>query len=368
MLDAQILSKETIRQQEPHLSQEITQTLSLPSTMVTFPWEVAFHALENAIMNGLEIQLNAEVTGIKKQDTGYQIEINHNGVFFTHAVINAAGIYSDVIAKMVEEKPEFVIRPRRGEYYVLDKRVKGWVNRVIYPLPTALGKGVLIVPQVHGNILLGPTSIPQQDKQSVATTTGGLMLIKASLQGLSDSIPYHAIIRQFAGVRASSTYDEFYIQESKTSPHVYHVAGIDSPGLTAAPAIAKYLIEKVIHLQVPKKTDFIASISKKPRYAEASEQEQIALFQQNSQYGNMVCKCEHVTEAEIVAAIHGPLGSHTIKGIKKRTRAGSGLCQGGYCEREVAKIIARETKMPLMKIVYHHPQSTILLTETKVKK
>lgn len=363
-----LMDKETLKKQEPYLALTITKGLSLPTTMVTFPWQVAFHALENAHQNGVSIEKNAKVTNIFYKKGHYLVEINKERKIQTKAVINAAGVYSDEIAAMVESKVAYQIRPKRGEYYVLDKRVKNWIKHVIYPLPTHLGKGILIVPQVHGNILLGPTSIPQQSKEVLATTSGGLMLIKAGLQDLASDIPYHQVIRQFAGVRAASTYEDFYIQESQYCRRFYHVAGIDSPGLSAAPAIARYLINEVLSDKHVLKTDFQPALGKKAAYFDLSQQEQQHLFDQNSQYGNIICKCEHITEAEVVAAIHGPLGSDSVKGIKKRVRAGAGLCQGGYCEREVLKIIARETKQPLEKVNYYAQDSHILAQETKVKK
>lgn len=365
---AYLIDKEQLIKAEPQLAASITKALSLPTTMVTFPWEVAFHALENAHQNGVSIQKNAKVTNLYKKEGYYLVEINQERTIETKAVINAAGVYSEEIAAMIESKSAYQIRPKRGEYYVLDKRVAGWIKHVIYPLPTHLGKGILIVPQVHGNILLGPTSIPQQSKDSLATTSGGLMLIKAGLQDLATTIPYHQVIRQFAGVRASSTYEDFYIQESQYSERFYHVAGIDSPGLSAAPAIAQYLIEQVLRDKHSLKTNFQPALGQKTHYFNLSHEEQQKLFAQNKQYGNIICKCEHITEAEVVAAIKGPLGSDTIKGIKKRVRAGAGLCQGGYCEREVLKIIARETKQSFDKINYFSPDSPILAYETKVKK
>ena len=365
--DIHFLNQDQLLKLEPNLSKSITKALSLPTTMVTFPWEVAFHALEHAYQNGVVIERNAKVTNITYRDDTFFVEINQNRIVEAKAVINAAGVYCEEIARMVEPQVAYQIRPKRGEYFVLDKRVKGWIQHVIYPLPTHLGKGILIVPQVHGNILLGPTSIPQRNKETLATTSGGLMLIKAGVKALVDDVPYHQVIRQFAGVRAASTYEDFYIQQSQYVARFYHVAGIDSPGLTAAPAIAKYLIEQVIQDPLIKKETHHPYQSQYQPFFEQDETKQKQLFQNDARHGNIICKCEHITEGDVIAAMKGPLGSNTIKGIKKRTRAGSGLCQGGYCEREVLKLISKETGIPMDKVDYYAKDTPILAQETKVK-
>lgn len=352
---------------EPRLNPNILSVLSLPTTMVTYPWEVAFACMENAIANGAQFRRNAEVTSIVVYDSHYEVTINHQEKIVTQHVISAAGVWADHIAKMVEVEPAFKILPRKGEYFVLDRKAKGLFNHVLYPLPTDKGKGVLIVPQVHGNVLLGPTSTLQEDKESVSTTKEGLETIKRELKKLSIQVPYELVIRSFAGTRASSTYKDFYIQESSYHPGFYHVAGIDSPGLTAAPAIAKYLVDQVIRIQLPPKPDYNPIRKKEPAFFHLEDAKKREWIKKNPLYGNIVCKCEKITEAEIVAAIHGPMGNDTLKGIKKRARAGAGLCQGGYCENMVLKIIARETGKPLTKIHYDGPNTPILVLETKVK-
>lgn len=364
--EAFILDNAEARAQEPKLAPSITKVLSLPTTMVTFSWEVALAAMENALKNGASYQKNAEVTSIKKMDEGFEITINHNQTLQSKNVINAAGVMSDVIAHMIEPDFEVTITPRRGEYFVIDKKVKGLFDHVIYPLPTDKGKGVLIVPQVHGNLLLGPTSELIEDKENVMTTRDGLNYIKEQLTYLSNEIPYHQIIRTFAGVRATSTYGDFYIKESKHFQGLYHLAGIDSPGLTAAPAIAKYLVEDIIH-DLPKKKVNFDPIRKRPvSFRESSDEIRLALIDKQPKYGKIVCRCEHVSEQEIIDAIHHPVGSDTIKGIKKRTRAGSGLCQGGYCESTVLGLIAQEKGIPKDHVMYDAQDSPILVKETKI--
>ncbi|MBU1092838.1 MAG: NAD(P)/FAD-dependent oxidoreductase [Firmicutes bacterium] len=353
---------------EPNLADDITKVLSLPSTKVTYPWEVAFACLENAILNGTEFKKNSEVTDIKKEKDYFKVEINHKVIIETKSVISAAGVFSDQVAYLLEKNVPYQIYPRKGEYFVLDRKAKGFVQHVLYPLPTSKGKGVLIIPQVHGNILLGPTSNRQDEKDLLSNTRDGLNQIKDDLHTLAKNIPFNLIIRTFAGIRASSSFDDFYIQESKTYSNFFHVAGIDSPGLTAAPAIAKYLVDHLLkHHNLQKKNNYDPIRPKKTVFYKLDFEEQLALIKKDPRYGNLVCKCEKITEAEIVEAIHGPLGNDTIKGIKKRARAGSGLCQGGYCEQTVLKIIARETNQPIDKINYYALDTPILVQETKVK-
>ena len=364
--DMEFLSIDEARKIEPNLSQSIKKILSLPTTKVCFPWEVAFFALENAIKNGVSLFRNTKVIDISSTDGSFEIKTNTNKSFKTKHVINASGVYSDIIAKMINPNINFEIKPRKGEYYVLDKSVKGYMNHVIYPMPSKKGKGVLITPQVHGNILLGPTSEWVEDRDDLSTTQEGLSYIKNHVNDLVEHVPYHLIIRQFAGVRSTSTYQDFYIQEDQKVKGFYHVAGIDSPGITAAPAIAKYLVNEVIKMDLPLKPDFNPILKKKIVYKDLSDNEKKKLHKENPLYGRIICKCEDITEQEIINAIHGPLGSDTLKGIKKRARAGSGLCQGGYCESLVLRIIARETDKPLHEINYDQENTPILDQESKV--
>lgn len=362
-----ILDGDTARKLEPNMSDSVTKVLSLPTTKVTYPWEVAFACLENAMKNGVEFRKNQEVTNITYEKDHFIVETNFKEKIETKNVISASGIFSDHIAHMIEKDVPYTIKPRRGEYYVLDRRVKGYLERILYPLPTAKGKGVLLVPQVHGNILVGPTSVEQLEKVRTNTTPDGMKQIKEDASKLAKNIPFDKTIRTFSGIRAGSTYKDFYIQESKEYKGFFHVAGIDSPGLTAAPAIARYLVDEVIKPNVSPKENYDPKREKKIFFYTLSEEEQKKKIKENPLYGNIVCKCEKITEVEIMEAIHGPLGNDTIKGIKKRARAGSGLCQGGYCENTVLKIIARETDQPLDKINYYGKDTPILWKETKVK-
>lgn len=365
-----LLSGESAKALEPALHSSSIKVLDLPSTKVTYPWEVALSALENAVQNGAEYRVNAEVIDIKRTETGYTLSIADGSTLSTKAVINAAGAYADKIAGMVETNVPYQITPRRGEYLVLDKSVRGFVERVLYPVPTEKGKGVLVVPQVHGNILLGPTSTFQESPDAAPNHPTDLNRVREAAQTLAENIPFDKVIRTFAGIRATSTARDFYIQPSLEHPRFYHVAGIDSPGLTAAPAIAEYVLETLIKkdFDLERNPDFNPYGGQYPHFHEASLLEKRRLIANDPAYGNIICKCERVTEAEVLMHIHRPCGGHSVKAIKKRARAGSGLCQGGYCENAVVKLLARELEKPLEAIDYYQKNTPIIMAETKVKR
>lgn len=369
VLDYAIIDYEEAKLSEPNLAKSVTKVLSLPTTKVTYPWEVAFAALEVAIKNGVEFMKNAKVTAVEKTDEYFMVTVNNKDSYLTKNLINAAGVASDDIAKLIEKNVPYQIKGRKGEYFVLDKRVKGFVNHILYPLPTELGKGVLVTPQYHGEILLGPNSVEVEDKYHPTTSFAGLNYVKEHASLLADNIPFNQIIRSFAGIRSTSTYDDFYIKESLEVSGFYHLGGIDSPGLTSCFAIAKYLLEEVIEIQDKNelKKEFNPYRARRIRFHQLSMEEKQELIAKEPLYGNIICKCEKITEKEILDAMHGVLGSNTIKGIKKRTRAGAGLCQGGYCEEKIIKMIAKEFKLSPLEISYDSEETKIFVRETKVK-
>lgn len=361
-----VLSGDEARKLEPNLAKSITKVLSLPTTKVTYPWEVAFACMENAIENGVEFLKNKHVCHIQAKDNYFILETKDKSRYESIHIINAAGVASDDIGGMIEQVP-FKIKPRKGEYFVLDRRVKGFVNHVIYPLPSDRGKGVLLTPQVHGNILIGPSSEYVDDKFHANTSEEGLAYVKAHAHDLAENIPYQQIIRSFAGIRSSSDYPDFYIKASKNYDHFYYLGGIESPGLTAAPAIASYVVDDL--MEVGSKYDINPSFNpyRKGRieFHRLDTQAQETLLKEDKRYGRIICKCEKITEKEIIDAIQGPLGSHTVKGVKKRVRAGAGLCQGGYCEEKIVNIIKRELGLDPLNIRYDDQGSALFVEETK---
>lgn len=366
----EILDQEKARKLEPNLADSITKVLNLPSTKVTYPWEVAIACLENAIDNGVTLKKNQTVNAIEKNNGIYTVKTIDGSTYQTRYVINAAGAYAEKIAKLVEKKLPYHITPRKGEYLVLDRRVQGFLQRTLYPTPDEKGKGILMVPQYHGNILIGPNSEHQTSLDDVSTTKGGLNVVKKGAILLAKNIPFHKNIRTFAGVRASSTHKDFYIQESHENARFIHVAGIDSPGLTAAPAIAKYVLESIILPKDPlKRNDAFNPYRREIKlYDDMDKTEKDAAFSEDNRYGNLVCKCERITEGDIVRHIHRAIKGDSVKAIKKRSRAGAGICQGGYCEHQIIKILARELGKTPLEINYFADQSPILKSETKVKK
>ena len=350
---------------EPNLSKTITKVVSLPSTKVTFPWEVALALMENAVINGATLEKNQKVQTIEKIDDHFKIT-TLNDVFYGRFVINAAGVHAEKIAALIEDVVPYETAPRKGEYFVIDRRAKGFMHHVIYPVPTDKGKGVLITPQVHGEILIGPTSELTTDFESTNTTPEGLAWVRREAVKIADNIPYAQTIRTFAGLRPSTKSYDFYIEESKTVENFFHVAGIDSPGLTAAPAIAHYVKDLLFAKNSFKeKTDFDPYREKIIPYRTMDEAAKKAAFEDDSRYGRLVCKCERVTEGDVVRAIHRPVPADSVKAVKKRTRAGAGICQGGYCEHNVIDIIARELSIPKTNVNYYNPNTEILIGETK---
>ncbi|MFW6298276.1 MAG: NAD(P)/FAD-dependent oxidoreductase [Bacillota bacterium] len=365
-----LLDREEALKREPNLTPKVTMALDLPTTKITYPWEVTLANAENAIENGLEFKKSTAVTGIEKHDGIFTVTTDTGESYETRSVINAAGAFTDKIAAMVEEKTEYEITPRRGEYFVIDRHTKGFVNHTLYPTPSEKGKGVLIVPQVHGETLIGPTSEFQDDPENIDNTKEGLSYVRKNATNLSEKIPFKDIIRTFTGVRPSSTHKDFYIKESDEVKGFIHVAGIDSPGLSAAPAIGRYVVEDIIKA----KENFKPNKDFNPRrkglklFHQMSEEEKKEAFRFDPRHGNLICKCEKVTEADVVHAIGRNVPGDTVKGIKKRSRAGAGLCQGGYCEHNVIHLIAREKNKPITKVEYYDKGSYILKSETKVKK
>lgn len=351
-ITAQMLTQAEIQNEEPNVSQNIIAALSIPDTAIIYPWQVSIHLMEEAILNGVELFLDEEVLNIVKNKTGFQIQTNKQ-TLEAKVVINAAGLQAAKIAAMLDEHP-YEITYKRGQYYVLSKLAKGFVKHIVYPVPTKKGKGVLAVPTTHGNTLLGPTAEWIEDEDT-SVSAEGLAYVKEHVAQMLDNVPYQEVIRSYSGIRPCGNQGDFYIQDSKENTGFIHVACIDSPGLASAPAISAYTIEHFV-------SNYF-DLTPKKKYqkrrasivcANMSEEERNACIQQTPSFGRMICRCEGISEGEILDVIHRPCGATSIKGIKKRIRPGMGKCQGGFCEVEVAKILARELQIPLQEVVYDH--------------
>lgn len=365
--DMKLLSKEEVLEMEPHLNHDIIGALYAPTAGIISPFEMAIALAENAMDNGAELMLNSLVTDIKKLSSGdgYRIIMKDKEIEAKY-IINCAGVYADDIHNMVASK-SFSIKPRRGHYFILDKSAGDLVKHVIFQCPTEKGKGVLVAPTVHGNILIGPDSEFVEDREDLGTAADRLDYIKSTALKTSTKIPYHTIIRSFTGLRATADIGDFIIEESKEVKGFVNVAGIESPGLSAAPAIAQHVIRilRDMQLNFTEKEDFQPRRKQVIRFSELTNQEKEEVIRKNPNYGRVICRCETVTEGEIIDCIHRHAGATTVKGVKKRTRAGMGRCQGGFCSPKVVEILARELDKDMEDIRLDSIHSYILTGKTK---
>lgn len=345
-----ILNREQLLKKEPDVGEGAAAALYAPSGAIVCPFGLTIALAENAAVNGVEFEFGAEVSGIESQGQGYLVH-TPKADYETRTVINAAGVHADEIHNMVSHM-KMKITPRRGEYLLYDKKAGSLAGHTLFQLPTALGKGILATPTVHGNLLLGPTARDIPEKDGTDTSREGLeqILEKAALS--IRHIPQKEVITSFAGLRAHITeyaYEQenaggdFVIGEIPDAPGFIDVAGIESPGLSSAPAIGEYVADIVKQLLgLKEKADFISQRKGIPSMALLPDEERHRLIKENPAYGNVICRCEMVTEGEIMDAIRRPLGAVTTDGIKRRTRAGMGRCQSGFCNPRVVEILARE--------------------------
>lgn len=354
------LDYETIHQNEKNVAPDIDMGLSFPDTAIIDPFLTAITLMDVAVNNGVTLNLSEEVKKIV-QEKNYQIYTNKMS-YQTKVVINASGLESEKIANMVGDN-SFKINYYKGEYFVLSKDAKSLVNHIIYPVPSSVGKGVLVVPTVHQNTMIGPTSLLTSNSSDLNTTEAGLDLLKDKSRLLIKNIPTKEIIRSFAGIRPKEIKGDFIISESKVAKNFINLAGIDSPGIASAPAISDYVIEKIIKTILPleKKKIYQIESKKYPKILDMSIEKRNELIKQNPKYGKIICRCEKITEQEIIDAINRPVSARTVKAIKKRVRAGMGKCQGGFCEPLIVKILERELNIKPTDVCYDDLDSAILM-------
>ena len=350
----EILEKKELLALEPALSEEVVCALHAPTGGIVCPFKLTIALAENAAVNGVEFHLNEGVKRVSKGPVeGYFVE-TEKGTYETRIVVNAAGLYSDEIHNQVSGE-KLHITPRKGEYCLMDKKIGQLVSHTIFQMPTAMGKGVLVTPTVHGNLMVGPTATDISDKEGVDTTAEGLdeVLKKAALS--VKSLPRGVTITSFAGLRAHENHDDFILGEVKDAQGFFDAVGIESPGLTSAPAIGEWMAEKIVEKlrktqKVEEKKAFQETRKDIPNIASMDQAEAAALIAENPAYGTIICRCEKVTEGEIIDAIRRPLGARSLDGIKRRTRAGMGRCQAGFCSTKVMDILARELGIPLEEV------------------
>ena len=358
-VDVKILNHDELKKIEPSITDQVIKGLLAPTCGIINPFELVVAAMENAMDNGVKLHLCEEVESINNNVNGFIVKTNKN-TYETKYVINCAGVYSDKVSEMVNEK-YFTINPRRGEYFVLDHFDNSYVKHVLFNVPSSKGKGVLVSPTTNYNYLVGPSSEFVDYKEDVSTDKETLDIVKHNAYSLVDNLRLDKQIRLFSGVRAVSDTGDFVIEE--VSPCFINVAGIQSPGLTASPAIAE-MVEDMIKEKVLKET-YNPIRRPLPRLNKKTLEERALLCRENPLFGKIVCRCEKISEGEIVDAIRRNCGATTVKGVKKRVRPGFGKCQGGFCESIVINILARELGCNMQDIVYGKENAYILKERTK---
>lgn len=357
-----ILTGDEAREMEPALSDTVVAALFCPSSGIVCPFELTLGFAENAEKNGVEFKFECGVQNIRRENDLYILE-TEQGEIETRAVINAAGVHADEIHDMLLPHA-FTITPRRGEYCLCDKNAGNLVDKTIFQLPTKLGKGILVTPTVHGNLLLGPTAENIEDREDTATTQSGLAFVLEKAGMSVKNVPSRQIITSFSGLRACADRGDFILEES--APNFFEAAGIESPGLTSAPAIGVYMAEMAAKaLGLTKKENFDPVRHGVVHLNSLSVEERAEKIRENPLYGSIVCRCETISEGEIVDAIRRPLGAKTLDGVKRRTRAGMGRCQAGFCSPRVMDILARELNLPLTAIRKNEKGSEIVFGKTK---
>ena len=362
--DLRILNREELRAMEPNISDDAYAALYAPTAGIVCPFNLNIAMAENACVNGVEFKFDTEVTGLHPIEGGWAIETNQ-GSFETKYVVNAAGVYADTLHNMVSAK-KIHITPRRGDYCLLDKTAGNLVSKTIFALPGKFGKGILVAPTVHGNLILGPTAIDIEDKEGTNTTREGLDQVIAKCSMNVKNIPMRSVITSFAGLRAHEDGHEFLIGELEDAPGFIDCAGIESPGLTSSPAIGEMVAEILREkLNLEKNENFVATRKGVLDPDALSKEERIELIRKNPAYGNIICRCEMITEGEILDAIHRPLGAKSLDGVKRRTRAGMGRCQAGFCSPRTMEILARERHVSMFDITKSGGDSKIVVGTNK---
>ena len=347
--DIRILDAHEVHEMEPNLSEEVVAAIYCPTGGIVCPFGLNIALAENAATNGVEFRFNTEVTDICRKDDGYQLSTNR-GYILTRCVVNAAGVYADVFHNMVSSK-KIHITPRRGEYCLLDKEAGTHVSHTIFQLPSKMGKGVLVTPTVHGNLLVGPTAVDVTNKEAVNTTQDGLDSLAKTAALSVKNVPMRQVITSFAGLRAHEDGNDFIIGEAEDAKGFINAAGIESPGLSSAPAIGEMVAGIAADLlSLTEKTDFISTRKGILRPETLSMEERNQLIKEHPEYGNIICRCEMISEGEIMDAIHRPLGARSLDGVKRRTRAGMGRCQAGFCSPRTMEILEREVPMSMFDI------------------
>jgi len=359
-----VLSGEEALMMEPNLNGETKAALLAESAAIVSPWEYALSLAENAVANGVKIRFDAEVTGIDKFQGGFEIRTT-SGTVKARCVVNAAGLNAERIHDCVAA-PSFETLPDRGEYFLLDKSEGGRVGHVIFQCPTKVGKGTLVAPTVHGNLIVGPNNETPRSVSDTATTRQGLADVARGAKKSVPSLDLRESIRNFAGIRAASDFDDFIIRQADDAPGFIDLAGIKSPGLTAAPAVAKMAVSllRECGLEPAEKASW-TTVRRPRRFSEMDADEKRRLLARDSSHGRVICRCETVTEGEILNALRSCIPPRSVDGVKRRCGAGTGRCQGGFCAPRVVELLARHYRVSPARIPQDRAGMYILTGETK---
>ncbi len=350
-----LIDQATLRRMEPNISPEATCSLYAPSAAITCPYGITIAAAENAATNGVDFYFNFKVIDSSKAGDIHYVT-NGEDTIAARYVVNCAGVNSAKVAEILGEN-EFPIHiiPRRGEYYVLDKACGNMAHATLFVCPSDRGKGILVSPTVHGNLIVGPNAYPIEDGDDKSTTQPGLDEIAEGAHRIMPSVNVRMAITSFSGVRPTPDIYDFYLKASEQVPGVIHAVGVESPGFAASPAVAEYLVSLLEEsgLVLTDREDYIPT--RRPdrnhrQFNQMTEEEKVAICQKNPAYGKIVCRCETVTEGDVIAAITAPIPAITVDMLKKRLRAGMGRCQGGFCSPRVAVLIAEHTGKSLCEV------------------
>lgn len=354
-----IITGDEARALEPNLTDEVVAALVAPTGGIVCPFGLNIALAENACDNGVEFFFKTAVENVVKTENGYDV-VTNKGTYHAAYVVNAAGVYADEIHNMVSAKKLHIV-PRRGEYCLLDKEAGNHVSATIFQLPGKYGKGILVTPTVHGNLLVGPTAVDQEDKDATLTTAEGLADACEKATKSVKNVPFRQVITSFCGLRAHEDNDEFVLGEAEDSEGFFDAAGIESPGLSCSPAIGEYIAEMVAAKGAyEKKADFKATRKGIVRAGQLPMEERAALIKEKPEYGTIICRCEGISEGEIVDAITRTLGARSLDGIKRRVRQGMGRCQAGFCTPRTMEILSRETGIPMEEICKNRDGSVMI--------
>lgn len=361
-----ILDKDKIKEMEPNLTDDVVGVLHASSAGLVSPYELTFALAENATVNGVKFFRNHEVVKIKHQNYIFTVR-THQGEFKTRNLINAAGLYAAKISSMLG-LDYFSIIPRKGEYILFDRNAIH-LNKILFPIPTKISKGILVCPTLHGNTFAGPNAQNITDPEDISTTMAGLKEILEGGRKLVPSLPLRSSIRNFAGLRAVPALPEKYdfIIDNTDVYGFINVAGILSPGLTATFAIAEKVVEflELLGVKLAIKEDYNPYRPKPERFKDFTNQQRDQKIQEDPRWGRIICRCETIPEMEIINAIHAPVGARTVDGVKFRCRPGMGRCQGGFCRPRVIEILSRELKIPYEEVTKRGEDTNILVGRTK---